>query len=352
MLTDKHVVVTGGTGSLGKVLVRRLLSGELGTPRRITVFSRDETKQHHMRLAYQHRRTATDEVIYHNFEQLLQFRIGDVRDPHSVMTALRNADVVFNAAALKQVPSCEYFPYEAVQTNITGAENIVRAIRENHLPVETVVGVSTDKACKPVNVMGMTKAIQERLFVCANLDYPDTRFICVRYGNVLASRGSVIPLFHEQIKRGGPLTITTADMTRFLLSLEQAVDTIFAAVREGKRGETYIPRVPAARVVDIAEVLIGNRPIKTVVSGIRPGEKVHEILVSEEEANRTIARGNYYVIEPMLPELKEGEKIENPLQKEYSSADGIMSKADLAELLKKHELLVEDKIVYEEDLLA
>jgi FlaA1/EpsC-like NDP-sugar epimerase len=352
MLTDKRVVVTGGTGSLGKVLVRRLLSAELGTPRQITVFSRDEAKQHHMRLAYQHLRTATDEVIYNNFEQLLQFRIGDVRDLHAVATVLRDADVVFNAAALKQVPSCEYFPYEAVQTNILGAENIVRAIREHHLAVETVVGVSTDKACKPVNVMGMTKAIQERLFVCANLDYPDTRFICVRYGNVLASRGSVIPLFHEQIKHGGPLTITTTDMTRFLLSLEQAVDTVFAALREGNRGDTYIPRVPSARVVEIAEVLIGDRPIETVVSGIRPGEKVHEILVSEEEAHRTTARGDYYVIAPMLPELRPGAAIGNTLEKEYSSADDIMTKAELAALLKQHNLLLEDKLVYEEDLLA
>src|SRR5688500_14968676 len=177
MLQDKQVVVTGGTGSLGKVLVRRLLSSEMGLPKQITVFSRDEAKQHSMRLAFQHLRTATDEVIYHNFEQLLQFRIGDVRDPHSVATALRDADVVFNAAALKQVPSCEYFPYEAVQTNITGEENIIRAIRESRIPVETVVGVSTDKACKPVNVMGMTKAIQERLFVRANLDADETRFI-------------------------------------------------------------------------------------------------------------------------------------------------------------------------------
>jgi FlaA1/EpsC-like NDP-sugar epimerase len=352
MLTDKRVVVTGGTGSLGKVLVRRLLSAELGTPRQITVFSRDEAKQHHMRLAYQHLRTATDEVIYNNFEQLLQFRIGDVRDLHAVATVLRDADVVFNAAALKQVPSCEYFPYEAVLTNILGAENIVRAIREHHLPVGTVVGVSTDKACKPVNVMGMTKAIQERLFVCANVDYPNTRFICVRYGNVLASRGSVIPLFHEQIKHGGPLTITTIDMTRFLLSLEQAVDTIFAALREGNRGDTYIPRVPSARVVDIAEVLIGDRPIETVVSGIRPGEKVHEILVSEEEAHRTTARGDYYVISPMLPELRPAEAIRNTLEKEFSSADDIMTKAELAALLKQHNLLLEDKLVYEEDLLA
>src|SRR5215203_816421 len=280
MLTGKRVLVTGGTGSLGKVLVRRLLSGEMGVPKQITVFSRDEAKQHSMRLAFQRLRIATDEVIYHNFERLLQFRIGDVRDPHSVTTALREADVVFNAAALKQVPSCEYFPYEAVQTNITGAENIIRAIRENGLKIDTVVGVSTDKACKPVNVMGMTKAIQERVFTSANLTCPYTRFVCVRYGNVLASRGSVIPLFHEQIRSGGPLTITTTDMTRFLLSLEEAVDTVFAAIRGGRRGETYIPRVPSARVVDVARALIGDRDIETVVTGIRPGEKVHEILIS------------------------------------------------------------------------
>jgi FlaA1/EpsC-like NDP-sugar epimerase len=351
LLTDKNIVVTGGTGSLGKVLVRRLLTGELGMPKKITVFSRDEAKQHEMRLAYQHRRTATDEVIYHNFEQLLQFCIGDVRDLHSVSTVLRDADVVFNAAALKQVPSCEYFPFEAVQTNIVGPENIIRAIREHRLPVETVVGVSTDKACKPVNVMGMTKAIQERIFVRANLDSPVTRFICVRYGNVLASRGSVIPLFHEQIKHGGPVTITTPEMTRFLLSLEQAVDTIFAALQHAKAGETYIPRVPSARVVEIAEVLIGERPIETKITGVRPGEKIHEILVSEEEAHRTIARGDYYVIVPMLPELVT-ETGESLLEKEYSSNDMLMSKRELRELLEKHHLMAEDRLVYSEDVLA
>lgn len=351
MLTDKNIVVTGGTGSLGKVLTRRLLTGEMGTPGKITIFSRDEAKQHEMRLAYQHRKTATDEVIYHNFEQLLQFRIGDVRDIHSVSTVLRDADVVFNAAALKQVPSCEYFPFEAVQTNIIGAENIVRAIREHHLPVQTVVGVSTDKACKPVNVMGMTKAVQERIFVRANLDSSKTRFICVRYGNVLASRGSVIPLFHEQIRRGGPVTITTSEMTRFLLSLEQAVDTIFAAVRTGNPGETYIPRVPSARVTDIASALIGERPVEMKITGIRPGEKVHEILVSEEEAHRTGARGDYYVIAPMLPELVT-EKIESPLAKEYSSNDILMTRRELDELLKKHKLMVENQLDYSEDVLA
>jgi FlaA1/EpsC-like NDP-sugar epimerase len=351
LLANKSIVVTGGTGSLGKVLVRRLLSGEMGLPQKITVFSRDEAKQNDMRLAYLHRKVATDEVIYHNFEQLLQFRIGDVRDLHSVSTVLRDADVVFNAAALKQVPSCEYFPYEAVQTNIVGAENIVRAIREHALPVETVVGVSTDKACKPVNVMGMTKAIQERIFVRANLDSVKTRFICVRYGNVLASRGSVIPLFHEQISHGGPVTITTAEMTRFLLSLEQAVDTIFAALRDANAGETYIPRVPSARVVDIAEVLIGARPIETKITGIRPGEKVHEILVSEEEAHRTTDRGDYYTIMPMLPELVTA-KMKSPLEKEYSSNDLLMTKPELAELLKKHNLRVEDNLELSEDVLA
>jgi UDP-glucose 4-epimerase len=352
LLKDKSVVVTGGTGSLGKVLVKRLLTGEMGLPRQVTVFSRDEAKQHSMRLAFQHKRTATDEVIYHNFERLLQFRIGDVRDLHSVSTALRDADVVFNAAALKQVPSCEYFPYEAVQTNVNGAENIIRAVREHRLPVELVIGVSTDKACKPVNVMGMTKAVQERLFVRANLDGGDTRFVCVRYGNVLASRGSVIPLFHEQIRRGGPLTITTTDMTRFLLSLEQAVDTIFAAVRGAKRGETYIPRVPSARVTDVAAALIGDREIETHVTGIRPGEKVHEILVSEEEAYRTVERGDYYAIQPMLPELLEGEKAENPLGREYSSADDLMTREQVGALLERHKLMIGERFVYEEDMLA
>jgi len=352
MLSGKRIVVTGATGSLGKVLVRRLLSGELGRPSKIIVFSRDEAKQHSMRLAYQRRETATDEVIYHNFEELLQFQIGDVRDYHSVSAVLRNADVVFNAAALKQVPTCEYFPYEAVQTNIGGAENIVRVIRENQLPVETVVGVSTDKACKPVNVMGMTKAIQERIVIRANLDCPNTRFICVRYGNVLASRGSVIPLFHHQIRQGGPVTVTTTEMTRFLLSLEQAVDTIFAAVQYAQPGETYIPRVPSARVVDVAEVLIDDRPIKTIISGIRPGEKVHEILVSEEEAYRTIERGNYYAILPMLPELRGGTNVETPLVKEYSSADNVMSKPELSELLGKHKLLVKDQPAFEDALVA
>jgi UDP-glucose 4-epimerase len=354
MLTDKHVLVTGGTGSLGKVLIRRLLSGELGRPRKIVVFSRDEAKQHEMRVDYLHRRVATDEVIYNNFQQLLEFRIGDVRDFHGVSAVLREADVVFNAAALKQVPTCEYFPYEAVRTNIGGPENIVRAIREHGLGVQTVVGVSTDKACKPVNVMGMTKAIQERVFLRANLDCPNTRFLCVRYGNVLASRGSVIPLFREQIRAGGPVTITTTEMTRFLLTLNQAVDTIFAALRDGLPGETFIPRAPAALVTDVAAAMIGDRKVTTTLTGIRPGEKVHEILVSEEEAPRTTPRGGFYVISSILPELRTTAPVGEPLGREYSSADHVVTRKEVTELLDKHGLLAIDgaSFSFEEDLLV
>jgi FlaA1/EpsC-like NDP-sugar epimerase len=342
-LDGKRVLVTGGTGSLGGVVVRRLLTGEMGRPAKITVFSRDEAKQHYMRLSYLHREAATDEVIYTNFQKLLSFRIGDIRDYSSVLQAVRDADVVIHASALKQVPSCEYFPFEAVQTNINGAQNLVRAIRENKTSVDTVVGISTDKACKPINVMGMTKAVMERILVEANYDCPDTRFACVRYGNVVASRGSVVPLFLDQIAKGGPVTITTTDMTRFLLTLDRAVDTVFAAITGAKAGETYIPRVPAARIVDVAEVLIAGRDIPIEVTGIRPGEKIHEIMVSEEECYRTVARGDYYAICPMLPELRP-EISEPALTSEYSSSaitldhDGLREM--LAEFMVDHPLRV------------
>jgi len=229
-----------------------------------------------------------------------------------------------------------------VQTNIAGPENIIRAIRENHLPIDTVVGISTDKAAKPVNVMGMTKAIQERVFITANLTCPQTRFICVRYGNVLASRGSVVPLFHDQIRNGGPVTVTTEDMTRFLLSLDKAVDTVFAAVRGAKRGETYIPRVPAARMIDLARALIDDRDIEIKITGIRPGEKVDEIMISEEERYRTVDRGDYYAIQSILPELRSTEGPPADLPGEYSSATDLMSYEELYTLLKEKRLRLGD----------
>lgn len=341
-LKGKRVLVTGGTGSLGKLLVQRLLSGEMGDPKKVIVLSRDESKQHEMRLDYMHRKAATDEIIFRNFQQRLEFRIGDVRDFSSVAGALRSADVVVNAAAMKQVPTCEYFPFEAVQTNVAGAENIVRAIQQHGLPVECVIGVSTDKACKPVNVMGMTKAVQERVFIQGNMRCSNTRFSCVRYGNVLASRGSVIPLFHAQIRSGGPVTITSTEMTRFLLSLHEAVDTVFAAIRSGQRGETYIPNAPAARVRDIAAALIGSSDIATKTTGIRPGEKLHEVLISEEEINRTIRRDGWLVIRPMLPELLESfeRDVDAEMKEEYSSANEVLSPVATATLLRDRELLV------------
>jgi FlaA1/EpsC-like NDP-sugar epimerase len=332
-LSGKRILVTGGTGSLGQTLVRRLLTGEMGAPEKITVFSRDEAKQHYMRLAFQHRGAATDDVIYQNSQQLLNFRIGDVRDYSSFLTAVRDADVVFNAAALKQVPTCEYYPFEAVLTNVIGPQNLVRAIRENDTPVELVVGISTDKACKPINVMGMTKALQERVLLEANMGTPRTKFLCVRYGNVIASRGSVVPLFMEQIKNGGPVTITMPEMTRFLLSLDRAVDTVFAAVRFGNRGELYVPQVAAAKVIDVARSLMNGRDVPISFTGVRPGEKVHEIMVSEEERFRTIERDGYYVILPVLPELRQSEEIVPALEREYSSEFDHVSPDALRKLL-------------------
>ena len=335
-LDNKRVLITGGTGSLGKVLVRRILSGQLGSPKSVVVFSRDEAKQHDLRMDYLNHRAATDEVIYHNFERILQFKIGDVRDFHSVAQALTSADIVFNAAALKQVPACEYFPFEAVKTNIEGAENIVRAIIELKLPVESVVAISTDKACKPTNVMGMTKAIQERIFLAANISCPQTRFIAVRYGNVLASRGSVVPLFIDQIAAGGPITLTDKSMTRFLLTLDQAVDTVFEALQFAAAGETYIPRIKAALIQDVAIALVGSQKVKVVESGIRPGEKMHEIMISEEESLRTISRGEYFAIKSILPEVATTSSEPFIEFAEVSSANYLMSTDEVKKFLEKH----------------
>jgi len=324
----KSVLITGGTGSLGKTLLRRLLVGDHGSPDRVIILSRDEAKQNDMRVA--------------NRDARVHFRIGDVRDLRSVVSALRKGvDIVVNAAALKQVPTCEYAPFEAVQTNIGGAENIVRAIEEHDLPIETVVGVSTDKACKPVNTMGMTKAIQERIFIQGNLRHPKTRFVCVRYGNVLASRGSVVPLFHDQIRRGGPVTVTTVGMTRFLLRLDFAVDTIFAAIQHARSGETYVPRAPSATVVNIARALIGDRTVEIKVTGIRPGEKTHETMVSEEEALRVDQRDTWMAIGPMLPELTSGRAPPEGISEEYSSSQNVLSFEATRDLLFAAGLMVD-----------
>lgn len=341
-LENKRILVTGGTGSLGKILTRRLLSGELGTPEKVIILSRDEAKQHDMRVSYLQKKVTTDEVIYRNFQNVLEFRTGDVRRYPDVAGAMRGVNVVINAAALKQVPNCEYFPEQAILTNCDGPSNIVRAIRENDFPVETVVGVSTDKACKPINVMGMTKALHERIFIAGNIFCPNTRFICTRYGNVLASRGSVIPLFHDQIKQGGPVTVTVPKMTRFLMSLDEAVDCVFEAIQHANPGETIVPRAPSSTIHDLAKALIGDREIEIKVTGIRPGEKMHEIMISDEESHQSVRRGDFFAIRPMLPELQAtAEDAESVgLTKEFSSADTVMTLEQTVALLAKHNLLV------------
>jgi UDP-glucose 4-epimerase len=337
-LKGKRVLITGGTGSLGTTLVRRLLSDSSSLPDRIVVLSRDETKQHQMRLDILNRPNQTDEAVYENFRRLLQFRIGDVRDYNTVCIALRDIDVVINAAALKQVPTCEYFPFEAVQTHVAGPHNICSAIIRERLPVETIVGVSTDKAVLPVNVMGMTKALQERLLVSAQLLMPNTRAVIVRYGNVLASRGSVLPLFQQQIQAGGPVTITDERMTRFMFTLSAAVNAIFAALDGARPAETYVPKIPAGRIVDIAKVMIGKRDIEIKITGIRPGEKIHEILISAEESARTRDRGDYYVISPMLPELASDPPVYSDDLWQYSSGDALVGLDEVRDLLARNGL--------------
>ena len=330
---DKRVLITGGTGSLGKALVRHIMKGKLGKPRQVIIFSRDEDKQYNMELEWKNLKITTDDVFYHP-EEVLDFQIGDVREYESVIRAVKKADIIIHAAALKQVPIGEYFPYESVKTNILGIQNIIRAIIENENKVETVLAISTDKACKPVNTYGMCKAIEERLTIEANRLCPKTRFICTRYGNVAASRGSAIPLFQEQIKKGGPLTITTEDMTRYIMTLETAIDTIMAALRSAEPGDIYIPDIQATKITDLARAMIGNRQIDIRIIGIRPGEKIHEILISEEELPRTTKRDGYYVIEPVLPNLRKTEIKKPVLKKELSSGDSCMTRSQLEKFLK------------------
>lgn len=337
VLSGKRVLITGGTGSLGKRLVKRILSGDFGVPEKLTVFSRDEAKQHEMRLEYLNAVGKTDEVVFENFKRLLQFEVGDVRDSQRLGEALSGVQIVVNAAALKQVPTCEYFPFEAVLTNVVGTENLIRAVRRGGQAVEAIVGVSTDKACHPVNVMGMTKALQERLLVEANLRYPSVRFMYVRYGNVIASRGSVVPLFRMQIEAGGPVTLTTRQMTRFFLTLDHAVETVIHAICHARGGEGVIPRVDAVRVEDLAVAMINQRPIELVETGIRPGEKLDEVLVSEEEARRTVADGRFLRIMPMLPELR-AEKESCFLGTPYSSGDAVLPFTEVAALVQRYGL--------------
>lgn len=316
-IDDKRTLITGGTGSLGTALVERLLSGKSGNPESITIFSRGEAKQHEMMMAYP--------------SDKLNFIIGDVRDYHAVLLAVVNADIVIHAAALKHVGACENNPIEALQTNVDGVRNIIQAVKEGGARCDVVVGVSTDKACEPVNVYGNTKFFQERILIYGNKHNSSTRFVCVRYGNVIASEGSVIPKFIKQIRKGGPVTVNEMGMTRFLVSLNQAVDTLIDAIENALPGEIYIPQnLSATTVGDIAKTLIDHRDIKITVIGIHPGEKMHEILISCDEMHRTVKRDKYYVV---TPEIQDGPAIT------YSSTDYVISRGQLSELFKKEGLI-------------
>ncbi len=281
MLKKKKILITGGTGSFGNTIVEKLLTE--ADPAYITVFSRDEKKQYDMRNKYH--------------DERLKFIIGDVRDRDRVYKAMRGNDIVFHAAALKQVPNCEFFPYEAVQTNIIGTQNVLDAAEDEE--IEKIVVLSTDKAVYPINAMGISKAMLEKLMLAkARISTSKTVFCGVRYGNVMYSRGSVFPLFVEQIKANKPITITNGEMTRFLLPLPIAIDLVLFALEEGQNGDILVRKSPASTVEDMAKATlkIFNSKAEIKEIGIREGEKMHETLVTQEDLMKAESYDNYYRI--------------------------------------------------------
>lgn len=281
---DKALLITGGTGSFGNTVLKHFLTSDIGE---IRIFSRDEKKQDDMRHDYQLR--------YPELAGKLKFYIGDVREPASVKGAVRGVDFIFHAAALKQVPSCEFFPMEAVRTNIVGTDNVLSAAID--AGVKKVVCLSTDKAAYPINAMGISKAMMEKV-IGANarsVQADQTTICCTRYGNVMASRGSVIPLFIEQIKAGKPITITDPDMTRFLMSLDEAVDLVVFAFQHANPGDLFVQKAPASTIGDLAKAvqrLFGDTG--THIIGTRHGEKLYETLLTKEERIRSEDMGGYY----------------------------------------------------------
>ena len=281
MFDNNVLMITGGTGSFGNAVLNRFLSTDVSE---IRIFSRDEKKQEEMRLSYNNNK--------------LKFYIGDVRDFDSISHAMKGVDYVFHAAALKQVPSCEFYPMEAVRTNVLGAENVMTAAIINS--VKRVIVLSTDKAVYPINAMGLSKALMEKLMVAKSRSQNEgeTIFSAARYGNVMASRGSVIPLFVSQLKQGKPLTVTDPNMTRFLMSLEDSVDLVLHAFKNGQQGDIFVQKAPASTVIDLAEALknIINRNNPVNIIGTRHGEKLYESLISREEIARANEEDNYFRI--------------------------------------------------------
>lgn len=280
----KTLMITGGTGSFGNAVLNRFLKTDIGE---IRIFSRDEKKQDDMRHDFQARMPEVADKI--------KFYIGDVRDLQSVRAAMPGVDYIFHAAALKQVPSCEFFPMEAVRTNVIGTENVLTAAIEEG--VESVICLSTDKAAYPINAMGITKAIEEKVAVAKSRMSGKTKICCTRYGNVMCSRGSVIPLWIDQIKQGNLITLTEPSMTRFIMSLEEAVDLVLFAFEHGENGDLLIQKAPACTIQTQAEAvceLFGGKKEDIKVIGIRHGEKMYETLLTNEECAKAIDMGNFY----------------------------------------------------------
>lgn len=296
MFKNKILLIAGGTGSFGNAVLSRFLNSDI---QEIRIFSRDEKKQHDMRVALNNPK--------------VKFHIGDVRNYDSIEMAMRGVDYVFQAAALKQVPSCEFFPIEATRTNVFGTDNVIKAAVANK--VKNVICLSTDKAAYPINAMGMSKALMEKVAVAAsrNIPYDTTKVCLTRYGNVMASRGSVIPFFIDQIKNGQPITVTDPNMTRYLMSLDEAVDLVLFAIQNGNQGDLFVQKAPASTIGDLAQALKelfdAKNPIQII--GTRHGEKLYETLCTREEMTKATDLGNFYQVPADNRDLNYGNFFEN-----------------------------------------
>ena len=328
MFEGKKVLITGGTGSLGTELTKRLLKTNVDT---IRIFSRDEWKQVQMESEIK--------------DDRLRFFIGDVRDKERLSRALENVNIVIHAAALKQMPVAEYNPFEAVKTNVMGTQNLIEACLDNH--IESVLAIGTDKAVSPLNTYGATKLLMERLFVSANFYKGNhkIKFTCVRYGNVMGSRGSVIPVFINQIRSGKDITVTDPNMTRFNITMNEALDLIFRVLENGKGGEIFVPKLKSYKVGDIKDAIteILKSENKVEITSIRPGEKIHESLISFDELNNTFENEqDYIIIDKQIQNwfLKDSNLTRTTLKKQYSSDSvELLTKNDLKELLIKEKLI-------------
>ena len=322
MFDNKKILITGGTGSLGTALIKKILETNVET---IRIFSRDEWKQVKMQSEISDKR--------------LRFLIGDIRDKDRLSRALEDIDIVIHAAALKQMPVAEYNPFEAVKTNIIGTENLIESCLDNN--VETVLGIGTDKAVAPVNTYGATKFLMERLFISANFYKGNhkVKFLCVRYGNVLGSRGSIVPVFVNQIKNNKKISVTDPNMTRFNITMNEALELIFRALKNGKGGEVFVPKLKAYKVGDMKDAIIQalNAKDESEQISIRPGEKIHESLISFDELRNTFeTEDDYIIVDKQLQNGFKDDLKQTSLKKQYSS-DMVetISKSDLIELLNK-----------------